>query len=139
MAIPNVTVEGNSVIALAWSNASNDFSPVSVDASGNILVSSASQTSSAATSTMGSGSVTTAATFQQVLPANSARRGGLIQNTSTVVMYLYLGATASATEAGSFQIAAGASFSLNQGDLVLTDAVQVTSGTAASTFVYAVQ
>lgn len=87
-----------------------------------------------ATSTLSNGSVATGGTFQTALAANTARNGCLIQNTGTAALYVFLGATG-ATEAQSFQLAAGASFSCSQGQSVLTDEVQVTSGTAAVTFV----
>lgn len=88
-----------------------------------------------ATSINTGGSITTGGTFQSVLAANANRNGCQIQNTSANVEYVFFGANASATEATSLQLAAGASITCASGGIVRTDNVSMTSGTAASTFV----
>ncbi len=122
---PNIPL--NDAVGQFWSLATQS------DASGNQQPIAAT-TGLKATSTLSNGSVATGGTFQTALAANSARDGCLIQNTGSAALYVFLGATGAA-EAQSFQIAAGATFSCSQGQSVLTDEVQVTSGTAGETFV----
>ena len=89
-----------------------------------------------ATSTEIAGSVTTGGTFQAALASSAVRKGCTIQNTQTsAVLYVFFGATGSATEAKSFQVAAGASISCQQGSVVLTDNVAVTAAASSATFV----
>ena len=87
------------------------------------------------TSTGASGSVITPNTFQQVFAANPARLGCIIQNTSTTVEDVFLGATGSAAIGSSLQLSPGAVFSCNAPGVVVTDAIQITSATAGATFV----
>lgn len=89
------------------------------------------------TSMNSSGTVATANTFQTVLAANTGRGGCLIQNPTTAIEVLYVnfGAVGSATTGNSFTLAAGAGISCSSGGIVLTDAVNVTAGTAGHAFV----
>ncbi len=88
------------------------------------------------TSTQSAGTVTTGGTFQTALAANTARNGCTIQNTqASAVLYVFFGATGSATEAASFQVAAGASISCQQGPILLTDNVAVTAAASSATYV----
>lgn len=91
------------------------------------------------TSTTTSGTVTTANTYQSILAADSARKGCLVQNTSTATELLFIGAPGSATAANSFTLAAGGTFSCASGPIIVTDQLSVTSGTTGSPFVVAKQ
>jgi hypothetical protein len=83
-----------------------------------------------------SGSVATPLTFQQVLNSNEGRRTCLIQNTSSDVLYVYLGVAASATVAGSFKLPANGFISCSDGLTVITNAIAITSATTAgATFI----
>lgn len=88
-----------------------------------------------AASTTTSGTITTANTYQSILAADSARKGCLVQNTSTATELLFIGAPGSATAANSFTLAAGGTFSCASGSIVVTDQLSMTSSTAGSTFV----
>lgn len=98
-------------------------------------------TPTGATSTMAGGTTSsTAGTFAVVLPASATRKGCLIQNTSASVLYVYLGAAASATTANSLQVSAGGSFGCQPpGGIVVQDAIAVASAGASSTYVTAAQ
>lgn len=87
------------------------------------------------TSTPASGTITTANTFQSVLAPNTSRNGCLIQNTSAVTEYAFLGAPGSATTATSVQIPSGGSLSCNSPGLVITDQISLTAGTTGAAFV----
>lgn len=80
------------------------------------------------------GTITTGNTFQSVLAANTARKGCRITNTSANAMTLDLGASPAAATA--IPLAAGAAFLCGTGDgFVISDQINLTSGTAGSTFV----
>lgn len=82
----------------------------------------------------------TAGTFVSALAASGTRRGCLLQNTSGSVMYVYLGATSSATISNSLQVSAGGSFGcMPPGGIVLQDNVAVASAGASATYVVAAQ
>ena len=82
----------------------------------------------------------TAGTFTSALAASVTRRGCLLQNTSGSVLYVYLGATSSATIANSLQISAGGSFGcMPPGGIVLQDNVAVASAGASAPYVVAAQ
>jgi hypothetical protein len=87
--------------------------------------------------TNGSSTVTTGGTFQSALAASVSRKGCVVQNptTATEPLYVYFGATGSATTATSISLAPGQSVSCNSGPLVLTDNVAVTATTSAHAFV----
>lgn len=91
------------------------------------------------TTTQASGTVTLGNTFQTVLASNTSRRGCIIQNQSTHVMFVFMGTLASATAAKSYQLTAlgGArdTFYCNQGPIVMTDNVNVTTSTTSDAFV----
>ena len=94
------------------------------------------------TTVMGSGTIATGGTFQSVMAADLNRTGCIIQNTSQRTMYVYFGATASATTGNSFQVPAGGSIYCGaggNGTLALTDNVAITTTTTSDTFVFAFQ
>ena len=91
---------------------------------------------SGATSTAVGGTITAGNTFQSALAASSTRKGCTIQNTSSHTLYVFFGATASATTANSFQVAPGATIMCStQTGAALTDNVAVTTSTTGDTFV----
>ena len=82
--------------------------------------------------TIVSGSIATTNTFQNLWAASDltpGRRGCIVSNLGASTMYLYLGAIANATTPKSIPIAAGTSFSCNQGAVVILNEVNIT-GTA---------
>ena len=95
------------------------------------------------TTVMGSGTIATGGTFQSIMAADANRTGCIIQNTSTHVMYVYFGATASATTSNSFQVAAsGGTMYCGAGGnsaIALTDNVAITTSTTSDAFVFAFQ
>lgn len=84
------------------------------------------------------GTIAVTNTFQQALAARDARTGCTLQNTGTNAMYVYFGATADATIAKSFKLTAGQSISCGIGNVILTDAIQIT-GTATEAYAVASQ
>lgn len=76
--------------------------------------------------------------FQSIQAANPARRGCLIQNTSSNSQYLFFGPIASATTAKSILLAAGAGMPCNTAGIVTTDQISIT-GTATDTFYAGIQ
>jgi len=94
------------------------------------------------TTVMGSGTIASGNTFQSVMAADLNRTGCVIQNTSTHTMYVYFGATASATTSNSFQVAANGFIYCGAGGsgvVALTDNVAITTSTTSDTFVFAFQ
>ena len=94
------------------------------------------------TTIMGSGTIGTGGTFQSIMAADLNRTGCIIQNTSTHTMYVYFGATASATTSNTFQVAAGGTIYCGAGGnsvVALTDNVAITTSTTSDTFVFAFQ
>lgn len=89
------------------------------------------------TSTSVSGTITTGNTFQSIMAADLNRTGCVIQNTSTHTMYVYFGATASATTSNSLQVSAGGFIYCSAGNtpVALTDNVAITTSTTGDTFV----
>lgn len=71
-------------------------------------------------------------TFQQLLAANSARKGCVFQNQSTHTEYFSI--SVSPTLVNSLQVLPGAYFMCGNSNVVITDAIQVT-GTAGDTIV----
>ena len=94
------------------------------------------------TTVMGSGTIASGNTFQSVMAADLNRTGCVIQNTSTHTMYVYFGATASATTSNSFQVSANGFIYCGAGGsgvVALTDNVAITTSTTSDTFVFAFQ
>ena len=94
------------------------------------------------TTVMGNGTIGTGGTFQSIMAADANRTGCIIQNTSTHIMYVYFGATASATTSNSFQVAANGILYCGAGGsgiVALTDNVAITTSTTSDTFVFAFQ
>ena len=94
------------------------------------------------TTIMGSGTIATGNTFQSIMAADANRTGCIIQNTSTHIMYVYFGATASATTSNTFQVPAGGFIYCGAGGsgvVALTDNVAITTSTTSDTFVFAFQ
>ena len=87
------------------------------------------------TSTESGGSITLGGTFQSILASNTARLGCTVQNTGTAVLYVFFGATGSATTANAFQVAAGGSIACQNGGVVLTDNVAATTAASGGTYV----
>lgn len=84
----------------------------------------------AVTSTSTGVTITTALTFQSVLASNSSRKGCLVQNKSTDVEELFIGANGSATVAASLDLQPGQTFSCAaSGGKVVTDNLSMTSKT----------
>lgn len=79
-------------------------------------------------------------TFQQILPANSARTGRvdcIIQNNGAASMYLYFGTLANATTPNSYTLAAAGVFRCANSGVVIKDQISIT-GTAGQR-VFAIQ
>ncbi|MBA3810730.1 MAG: hypothetical protein H0X27_03615 [Caulobacteraceae bacterium] len=77
-------------------------------------------------------------TFQNLLPANSARKGCTIQNPPDATETLYVNVaevTTSATPAHSYQLTPGGVFSCIQGGIVITDRINVSAATTGHAFV----
>jgi len=94
------------------------------------------------TTVMGNGTIGTGGTFQSIMAADLNRTGCIIQNTSTHTMYVYFGATASATTSNTFQVAAGGTIYCGAGGnsvVALTDNVAITTSATSDTFVFAFQ
>ena len=94
------------------------------------------------TTVMGNGTIGTGNTFQSIMAADLNRTGCIINNTSTHIMYVYFGATASATTSNSFQVPAGGFMYCGAGGnsvVALTDNVAITTSTTSDTFVFAFQ
>ena len=87
------------------------------------------------TSTESGSSITTGGVFQSILAPNSARLGCTVQNTGTAVLYVFFGATGSATTANAFQVAAGGSVTCQSGGVVLTDNIAATTAASGGTYV----
>ncbi len=84
--------------------------------------------------TIASSTIAVTNTFQQIYTSNNNRTGCTIQNTGTNPMYVFFGATGSATIATSVKLVAGQAVYCTSGDgIALTNAVQIT-GTATETF-----
>ena len=91
-----------------------------------------------AASTSIASTVTTAGTFQSATPANTARKGCFIQNTSSYIEYIYLGATGSATLTNATQIQPGGTFTCAAPFGVVADAnvaITVATGGSGATYV----
>jgi len=92
----------------------------------------------ATTATNASSTITTGGAFQSALASNGARKGCLIQNpiSATETLYVYFGATGSATTANSITLGPGAAVSCAVGGLgVATDNVAVEAATTGHAFV----
>jgi hypothetical protein len=89
------------------------------------------------TSVAASGTITLGGTFQQWLPQNANRTGCYLQNTSTHTLFVFLGATATASLTNTIQVAPGGAFSCASpgGTIVVTDAIQITTSTTSDPFV----
>lgn len=75
-------------------------------------------------------------TFTTALAASATRKGCLLSNTSANAELIFLGAIGSATVINAIPLAAGATFNCSTSSgVVATDAVNIASGTALSTFV----
>lgn len=72
-------------------------------------------------------------TFQQVWPSQSGREDCMIQNNGSNSMWVFLGATASATKGTSVVLAAGQAFYCAFNSLTWTGAVQIT-GTSGDAY-----
>jgi hypothetical protein len=83
---------------------------VVTDSSGNPV------TSSSAPSTGTLTSIASAATDTLILAANSSRKGAVVYNESTAVLYLLLATGTSSATAYSIQIPANGNFTLNPGE-----------------------
>lgn len=83
---------------------------VVTDSSGNPVTSSTAPATGTLTS------VTSATADTTVLASNSARKGALIYNESTAILYLLLATGTSSTSAYSLQVPANGSFTLNPGE-----------------------
>jgi hypothetical protein len=95
-------------------------------------------TGAGATTTNGSSSITTGGTFQSALASNSSRKGCLIQNpvAATETLFVFLGATGSATTANSISLSPGSIFyCAGQTGVVATDNVAITAATTGHTYV----
>lgn len=80
-----------------------------------------------AASTQVAVTITTHGTFQSALAASLSRRGCLILNTTTAdTVYVFFGATGSATTGNSIPLAPGQSVNCFAGNIILTDNVAVT-------------
>lgn len=71
-------------------------------------------------------------TFSSVLAFSSTRHGGLIENTSTDVEYVYFGTTGNATTTNAFQLAAGSFVQCTSVGGLASDNVAMAGKAAAS-------
>jgi hypothetical protein len=84
--------------------------------------------------TNSSGTVAVTNTFQEIWPIRTGRIDCSVQNNSTTnVMYVFIGPIASATLAKSVKLAAGQALTCSIGGTVPTDAVNIT-GTSGDAF-----
>lgn len=108
--------------------------PLIMDVNGNLCTSASLSGGSQvpAASTDISGTVTAGGTYQTVLASNVSRKGCLLQNptTATEVLNVKVG-----TMANPYTIAAGSTFSCNNGPLVVTDTITATAVTTGHVFV----
>lgn len=88
----------NDNAASTYASANGDYAPVAVDNSGTAL----NKTKPA--NTTGINAITPGTATAQLASANAARRGGIIQNNSNVVIFVKLGATPATTSAGGYSI-----------------------------------
>lgn len=122
-----------------------DTKPITMDTSGNLCGSSTGTTTAtiagvtASSATQINSTITLGATFQTALAASSTRKSCLLQNTSTHLMYVYVGVLGSATTANSFQVPAGGSFACGSELAVVSNAINITTSTTADTYVIASQ
>jgi len=92
------------------------------------------------TAQSGAATSATAGTFTVALAASGTRKGCSIQNTSSTVEYLFLGTTASATTANSFQVAAGGTFNCaSPAGTIAQDAVNIAAPGASAAYILAAQ
>ena len=92
----------------------------------------------AVTVTQSAGTITAGGAFQTALAANSARKGCLIQNTSSHTMSVFVGTLGSATTGASIQLGTTIPTSLfycNAGPAVMTQDINVETSTTSDTFV----
>lgn len=89
---------------------------------------------SVATTTHVGSTIAVTNTFQAALAASATRKGCMLQNNGGNAMYVFFGAIGSATTSNAVKLAAGQTVSCNAGNIVLTDAVNVT-GTATDAYV----
>ena len=101
-----------------------------VNASGQLNVANAATT---ATTTPAAFTISNGAAFQQLLATNASRKACTIQNTSNDIMYVYFGATGSATTANSLQAQPGQTVSCSANGYALTDNVAVNMPTTGDT------
>ena len=88
--------------------------------------------SSGVTSTQTAFTIATGNTFQSIAAASASRKSCLIQNTSTHTMYVFFGATGTASLTNTFQVPTGQFMSCaTVNGLVLTDNIAVTTGTTS--------
>lgn len=141
-AVPGFAGRVNTVVTLCPSaNGSN--TAVACASGGGGVVTNAGTFPVQNTAVIGATSVqaggTTSATintFTAALAASGTRKGCMLVNTSANIELIFLGAIGSATTVNAMPLAAGATFNCaSPGGVVVTDAVNIASGTASSTFV----
>ena len=125
--------------------------PASQAVTGSVAVSNfpATQPVSGSVTTLPSGVTTTqtagttsstAGTFTSAAAASSTRKGCTLQNTSSAMEYLYLGATASGSATNAFMVSPGGFFSCPApGGVVVQDNIAVAASVASATYVLALQ
>lgn len=89
-----------------------------------------------ATSTITNNTIAVTNTFQKIWNASTAttgRVGCLVQNNGTHTMYVFFGATTSATTQASVQLQAGQSLNCNVGVIVVRNEIAIT-GTAGDSY-----
>lgn len=101
-----------------------------------VVLSSDSRAVSGATTTQTGTTVTTGGTFQSALASSGTRKGCGIFNPpdATEFLYVFFGATGSATTSNAIKLAAGQSVSCGAPGIVLTDNVAVTATTTGHAF-----
>lgn len=91
----------------------------------------------AQTYTQSAGTITAGNTFQTIAAANIGRKFCLLQNTSTRVIYVYVGTLGDAATLKSFQVAAnGGTWTCNFPDYVVPGTINITTTTTADPFVF---
>lgn len=105
------------------------------DSEGRLIVGTSSSSPQGATTTVTAGTIAVTNTFQAALAASTTRKGCLLQNKGSNVMYVYFGVIGSATTPLGIELSNRSSITCGTyGNIVATDAVNVT-GTAGDQFV----
>ena len=96
------------------------------------------QTGQPVVTTTTGGTIATTNVFQQLQAQTTTRRGCTIQNLGSHTMLVFFGPSGNALVGSSYQIGTGQTIMCTAGNIVLSDAIQIT-GTAGDKFVFTSQ